>query len=304
MKTSSAISRRRFLHLVGAAAVLPRALRAESVAWPGIGISIFGANTWEEGLRESASIGYKNVEIYAGPGPTDPAILRSSERREFRRMLNTLGLKISGLSIHTTSVLDDGPALAQNLDRLKAAAQMGHDLDPGAPPPLQIQSNGVSDEWGPKRAKLLDRFGLFADTAATTGATLAVKAHAGNAVDTPQKLLWILRHVRHGALSANYDFSHFEFTGISLADSLAMLLPYTTFLQVKDARMGGGKREFLLPGEGDIDYAEYFRLLRRHNYAGPVVVEISARVRIRTGFDFKTCARSSFAAVESGRRRA
>jgi len=292
------------LQLAGAAAVLPRVLRAESAAWPGIGISIFGANTWEEGLRDIAAIGYKNVEVHLGPGPTDPTVLLPPGRREFRRMLDSLGLKISGFTTHTTSLLDDGPALAQNLDAIKAAAQMGHNLDPGTRPHLQIQSNGVSEEWGPNRAKLLDRFGLFADTATAAGATLAVKAHAGNAVDTPQKLLWILQHASHRALSANYDYSHFEFTGISLAESLAMLLPYTTFLQVKDARMEGGRRHYLLPGEGDIDYAEYFRLLRRRRYTGPVVVEISAHVKVRPGFDFKTCAQSSFTAVDSGRRQA
>ena len=108
------------------------------------------------------------------------------------------------------------------------------------------------------------------------------------------------KHVRNPVLSANYDYSHFEFTGISLADSLAMLLPYTTFIQVKDARMEGGRRHYLLPGEGDIDYAEYYRLLHRHNYQGPVVVEISAHVTVAARIRFHDLRPEQF---RRGRRR-
>ena len=107
---------------------------------------------------------------------------------------------------------------------------------------------------------------------------LAVKAHVSNATQRPEQLLWLLKQVASPWLAGAYDYSHFQLQGLKLADTLAALLPHTAFIHVKDTEHARGKRGFLLPGEGSIDYAEYFRLLARSDYRGDVVVEVSGQV--------------------------
>jgi sugar phosphate isomerase/epimerase len=304
MEPGPALTRRNFLRLAGSAAVvLPGVLRAQPARRPSLGISLFGSRTWEDGLRDCAEIGYENLELFLGRGAaTDPAVVVGDARRRLRRRLDDLRLSVSGLSVSSLTLGSDGRAHASNLEAIKIAAQMARDLYPDHPPPLQTGSSGRSADWKSDRFKLADRLAAWAETAAAGGVGLALKAHAGHAVDTVPKLLWLLQRVHNRALSVNYDYSHFEFAGVSLADSLTALRPYTTFIQVKDARMEAGQLRYLLPGEGDIDYAAYFRLLQKLSYTGPVVVEISTQVVHRSGFDFKTAARKSFAAVAAGRR--
>lgn len=66
---------------------------------------------------------------------------------------------------------------------------------------------------------------------------------------------------------------------------------------MKDARREGKDVRFLLPGDGGTDFREYFRLLRKHGYRGPVVVEVSSQIFSRPGYDPIATAEKSFAAL-------
>jgi sugar phosphate isomerase/epimerase len=90
-------------------------------------------------------------------------------------------------------------------------------------------------------------------------------------------LLWLLEQVPSPALHVVYDYSHFELQGIGMEESMKALLPRTRFIHVKDASGDARKFQFLLPGEGKTNYAEYFALLKKHEYRGPVCVEVSAQ---------------------------
>jgi len=125
--------------------------------------------------------------------------------------------------------------------------------------------------------------------------TPALKTHAGNAVDPPDRLLWLIKRVAQPALRVVYDYSHFELIGLGLEESLRALAPYTSMIQLKDSRqMANGAHHFLLPGEGGTDYISYFRTLDRMGFAGPVVVEISAQLFNQPGHDPVDAALRSF----------
>lgn len=75
-----------------------------------------------------------------------------------------------------------------------------------------------------------------------------------------------------------YDYSHFYVKGLSIEDSLRKLIPYTAYIAVKDAAGTAAKHDYLLPGDGKIDYPAYFRLLKTLRYTGFVGVEVSAMI--------------------------
>ena len=64
--------------------------------------------------------------------------------------------------------------------------------------------------------------------------------------------------------------------GFGLEASLRQLMPYTVLVTLKDARGNAQHYEFLLPGDGNADYAAYCWLLRDLNYTGFIAHETTA----------------------------
>ena len=114
---------------------------------------------------------------------------------------------------------------------------------------------------------------------------MCVKAHAGNAVNSPERLLWIFRQVNHPRLALAYDYSHYQAEGLDLESSLRAIIPHTRFIHVKDVALNEKPPRFLMVGEGTIDYAKYFRLLDELNYTGPLIVEVSSQIFNRPGYE-------------------
>jgi inosose dehydratase len=82
-----------------------------------------------------------------------------------------------------------------------------------------------------------------------------------------------------------YDYSHLTLQGFGLEPTLAELLPWVAFISLKDARGTAGHHEYLLPGDGNIDYVEYFGALKRLGYRGFVGVEVSSMIHQKPGYD-------------------
>ena len=296
-------TRRQFLRqTAGAAALatLPFSLRAEN-SGPSLGFSLYGMKSipLAEALEACARIGYRNVEFALNKGfPAEPKQLSTAARKEIRSRLQTLHLETSALMINIGLVVDDATH-AKNLEEIKAAAQLAHDLVPEHPPLVETVLGGKPAEWENAKDKMAERLQAWAATASAGGISVAIKAHVNNAVNSPERLLWLLQKVNNPAIVATYDHSHFEVQGMALAESMKLLLPHTKFIHVKDAVMEGKNARFLLPGEGRTDYATYFKLLKQHGYHGPVVVEVSAQVFNKPGYEPLAAAKKCHAALSA-----
>ena len=266
-----------------------------------LGFSLYGMKTvpLDEALRTCAEIGYRNVEFALNAGfPTEPKLLSADARKGIRRQLESLRLDLSALMLNMSLTADDA-AHAKNLDALNAAAQLAHDLAPGRPPLVETVLGGKPAEWDTVKDGMAGRLRSWAAAAAAGKITLAIKAHVGSAVNSPERLLWLLEKAGSPVVKAAYDYSHFSLAGIPLADSLKTLLPHTRFIHVKDATGDAKKFQFLLPGEGRTDYAAYFKLLRQLGYSGPVVVEVSGQVFNKPGYDPIAAAKKCYATLSA-----
>lgn len=266
-----------------------------------LGFSLYGMKTLslDQALKTCAEIGYRNVELTLNPGyPTEPKLLSAGARKALRDNLASLKLDISGLMLNLSLTVDD-QVHTKNLDILKEAAQFGCDLLSPAKPVIETVLGGKPLEWDTVKDRMVERLKEWASVAEKTEVLLAVKAHVGSAVNTPERLMWLLQKVDSKAVKAAYDYSHFKLQGIGLEDSLKALLPHTRFIHVKDAAGDAKKFQFLLPGDGDTDYAVYFELLRKHGYKGPVVVEVSGQVFNKPGYDPVAAAKKCFTVLDA-----
>lgn len=294
-------TRRQFLRataaLVGTASVPMPARAAEANV--GLGFSLYGMKSLmlDDALKTCAEIGYRNVEFSLTAGyPTQPKMLSGADRKQIARRLKALNLAVSGLMLNMSLAAGD-PAHAENLEALEAAAQFAHDIVPENPPLLETVLGGKPAEWDQVKNNMAERLGAWAKAATAGRIILAIKAHVGSAVNTPERLVWLLQRVNSPAIRAAYDYSHFQLRDISLTESLTVLLPFTRFIHVKDSVGDVKAFQFLLPGDGRTDYAAYFKLLKQLAYEGPVVVEVSSQVFNKAGYDPIAAARKCYTSL-------
>ncbi|MFA6545300.1 MAG: sugar phosphate isomerase/epimerase [Limisphaerales bacterium] len=291
------LSRRQFLATAALAACsLSAAAPARRV---GLGFSLYGMKTLpvEQALRVCAETGFHDVEFALNPGyPTEPKLLSPAQRKGLRTQLGSLRLRLAALMDNLSLTADDA-AHAANLERIKAAAELAHDLAPDAPPVLETVMGGKPAEWDDVKTRMAARLADWGRAAAAGRITLCIKPHVGGAAHLPGHALWLLDQVKSPAVKLAYDFSHYQLRGLELGKTLDALLPHTAFIHVKDALGDAAKFQFALPGEGTIDYADYFRRLKAANWSGSVCVEVSGQVFGKPGYDPVAAAKKSHAAL-------
>ncbi len=293
------ISRRIFFQSVAAGAVvLPwvELVASETDKRPSLGFSLYGMKTLplDVALRTCAQIGYSHVELAMNSGyVTEPAVFSQDARRTASALLRELKLALPCLMVHL-SLTADSSAHAQNLQIIRAASQVAHDLVPENPPILETILGGSPAKWDEQKSGMADELADWARAAEQSRTSIALKSHVGSAVNSPERLLWLLNEVKSPSIHAAYDYSHFELRGLSLDETLKSLIARTKFIHVKDSMGDAAKFQFLLPGQGRTDYVKYFSLLRQYQYSGPVCVEVSGQIFNKPNYDAIVAAKQSY----------
>ena len=252
-----------------------------------MGFSLYGMKTLSlsEALKTCAEIGYANVELALNAGfPSEPKVFTTDARAEAKKQLTALKLDLPCVMVNLSLTVDD-KAHATNLQSIRDAAQVARDMNAAQPPIIETVLGGKPATWEQQKAGMVERLHAWAETAEKEKTVIAIKAHVGSAVNSPERLLWLLEQVKSPAIQVTYDYSHFELQGIDMEESMKLLLPRTKFIHVKDATGDAAKFQFLLPGEGKTDYVKYFTALKQHGYHGPVVVEVSGQIFSKPGYE-------------------
>lgn len=259
-----------------------------------LGFSTYGMKTLttEKSLQILADIGYDAVELAVRSGwDVDSAELDAGRRRELRRLLNDLPLRLTSLMEHVHPT--DDKLQAEALTRLKLAAEVGHDLSPDAPPVVQTVLGGGSFES--LKEQLRDRLAEWAKVAEATETVIAIKPHRGGAVSQPAEAVWLFEQLgRPKRLKMVYDYSHYAFRDLPLEQTIKTALPYTVHIAVKDPVQEAGRVVFKLPGEaGTVDFPLIIRRFHEAGYRGDFNCEVSGMVWNQSGYDpinaAKTC---------------
>ncbi|MCA9135866.1 MAG: sugar phosphate isomerase/epimerase [Planctomycetales bacterium] len=274
---------RRWALTCAAASLACATIRADqnpNTASIGFGFGTYGMKSLStpDAIRVCAEIGYDGIEFALFDGwPTEPTLLSKDDRDEIRRRLIESKLAVPSL-LENLPCLRTDEQHSQNLERLKRAAELAHELSPGSPPVVQSIVAGKTADWEQTKNRLVDQLADWSKISETSGTTICFKPHAGHVVHTPERALWVHQQINSPRLKVVYDYSHFSLEGLSLTDSLRQLLPITAYVQVKDSRGTPAKHEYLLPGDGTTDYTELLRELKHAGYNGFVNVEVSSHV--------------------------
>ena len=287
------MSRRDFSRMIvgaglGAIATAPlSAATAKPQPTVGLAIGTYGMKdlTTPDALRLIKETGYDGVQLAIMPGyPTEPAKLSVEGRRMLRRQIEDSGLALPSM-LESMPLTGTPEAKAKNLDRLKRAVELGHELAPSRPPYLDTILGRKAADWDKVRDAMADELRAWVPVLESGKTTLVFKPHIGHAVNSPERSLWLIKAVGSSRIRIVYDYSHFFIEGFSLEGSLRELIGYSPLLVVKDSAGTLEKYDYLLPGDGKTDYLAYFRLIKELNYSGFVNVEVSAHIHRKPGYE-------------------
>lgn len=253
-----------------------------------------GYTTWgmpkltiDEAVATVKRLGYDGIEIAVLPGWTTAIDgLDSAERARILRLVNDAGLTISAVSGHASMLEPDADAHAANVARLHAAIDLAVEwAQDGRVPYVNTLSGGRTADWDDQHLLFAERIAPAAEYAASRGVVLAMEPHVDGLVDTPDRMLEILRLVDMPSLRVNFDISHFDILGMTTEESVAALVPYSVHTHVKDQRGRYPDYEFLTPGEGDFDYVRYLRAMQDAGYDGFINAEVSMMRQRKADYD-------------------
>lgn len=247
-------------------------------------------------VAHCASLGFDGLELTVIPGwATDAANLDRAERRRIRALYDRHGIALCGLAGNTPLLAADPAEHARNMERLRGYLDLAAELQrPGERLTVSTTSGGAIEDWAPSRELLVERFGELARHAERAGVVIGMEPHVGAALHRPEQVLWLLERINSPAITVHFDISHFNVQGDDMATVIAQLAPHSRHTHVKDERGLAPDHQFLIPGEGEMDYPLYLREMARAGYEGHIVVEISLMVQRRPDYDPLAAATRSY----------
>jgi sugar phosphate isomerase/epimerase len=253
-----------------------------------------GYSTWStkeqplaETIRHLDRIGFDGIEIAVNPGWTSHVDdLDRAARRDIRRMLDDTGLELSALvSGHRDQVADPAAyaeGRARYLRELDLALEWAR---PGLIPAMDVAVGSTSDKFDQIKHLIVERVAETVALAAERNVVVALEPHSGQAIDTPQRMLWVIDQVSSPFCRVNFDISHFNIYGVPIEESVAALAKHTEHTHIKDERGRYPDHQFLIPGEGEFDYVRYLAAMDAEGYRGHISAEISLMVQRRPNYD-------------------
>jgi inosose dehydratase len=218
-----------------------------------------------------------------------------AERKRLAALIDSLGLRLHGVMENLSLVAGDD-VIKANLDRLRDAAELAYALAPKRMPVIETTLGGKPDQWKDVKEMMAQRLNAWAEVGKSSKAVIAIKAHVGGALHSPEDTAWLVKQVNSPWIKVVYDYSHFQLRGYKLGDSMSQLIGQTRFIHIKDTDGGDAKKfQFILPGDGQTDYVEYLTLLKNSNYRDPVTIEVSGQVFNKKDYDPIAAAKHCYA---------
>jgi len=250
-------------------------------------------------VAHCAALGYDGLELTVIPRwPTDAATMAAAERKRIRRLYDDHHIDLCGLSGNTPLLIGDAAERAQNVKTFKTYLDLAAELQkPGERLSVSTTSAGEPGSWETVKDELVNLFGNAAAYAEAAGVIVGVEPHVSNALHTPEQAIWLVEQVNSPALGVHFDISHFNVQGMEMESVVKQLVPYTVHTHIKDERGIAPDHQFLIPGEGEMDYVGYLKAMDRAGWQEYITVEISLMVQSRPAFDALAAATQSYQVV-------
>lgn len=260
-----------------------------------------GYSTWampkipiDTSIKFLSETGYDGITIATLPQFTTS--INNLDIEERKRILNLSKL----YSIPITSVMSFTNLMEENKENLKNNIKFVND------------SIDLANDWGTnylitgiggkpnelediqKSEEFVERISELGLKAKSKGVTIALEPHVDQAVEKPDQLVELINKINMDSVKANFDISHFNVQGIDVNESINKVLPISVACDVKDERGVVPNWSYVAPGEGEFDYTNYLKIMKKADYKGFITIEISFQVQANPNYDPLATAKKSY----------
>lgn len=249
-------------------------------------------------------IGYEGLELNVGDDwPTAPSKLDGEARARIREAYQEADF-FSPVMMHLIHLCGEGEDVEAKSAVFAETCQLARDLCfDGRTPVVTSTLGGQRAEWDEVKEDVAARLVRYASIADDHGVTIAVEAHVGQELDSPEKAVWLVEAVDRPSVRLNFDHSHFHVLGMDLQHCVDLCAPYSVHTHVKDGAMVDGKVQFALPGEGSLDLVDYLGVVKASVLDVPITVEISGQFWRAEGFQGWEVAERCFGYLSEAREK-
>lgn len=207
---------------------------------------------------------------------TNVLALSDEQIREFKRLLDGEGMKLSAIGSPIGKVAIDAP-FEPHLDKFKRAAELCGVF--GTPnirifsyyPPADTPFDG---NWAPYRGEVIRRMGAKADLARKAGLKLFHENEHKIYGDSPERVADLMRSVNSPALRSAYDAANWVFCGYDPVQGWELTKEYVEHFHIKDWKGSGTESHTgVIPGTGDGKIEYSIRDAVKRGYKGYAVME-------------------------------
>lgn len=218
---------------------------------------------FKQALHTAARLGATGVEIDARDD-VKPHEFSNTARRQLRKMLEDLGLKVAALSFHTRRGYNVADDLDRRVDATKAAMEFAYSL--GASVVVnhvgRVPEESDTGAWN----LLVDVLRDLGEHSQRAGAWLAAQTGSESAADLKR----LFDALPEGSLGIDLDPGNLIINGFSPADVVEQLGQHIVYVHARDGARDPAKRRGLeVPlGRGSADFPQLLGMLEERGYRG------------------------------------
>lgn len=238
-------------------------------------------------LRAIADIGFAGAEILCDRPHWFPGEVNEEQADAVANLLRERGLGVSNLNVNTAngyfsppppenvfepSLSNPEPALRRwredyTVAALKLAKRIGASC-------VSVTSGHPHCEHLPRESmhRLTDSLARVCEAAEQLDVRIGVEYEPGLLVERARELASLIGDVGSTHLGANLDVGHSYLDGETPEVAIELLAGRIWNVHVED--IANRKHYHLVPGQGDLPFARYFRALRDNDYTGYLTVEL------------------------------
>nr|WP_209311209.1 sugar phosphate isomerase/epimerase family protein [Streptomyces spiramenti] len=234
----------------------------------------------EDAVRAVADAGYQAIEFSLHPRHIDPFSFRPADADRLASVVESSGIVACCLAAGADNLLGAErfePSLVHpsHEGRERRLELTGRALEIAAWLGVPV----INFASGPRRADVTDadagrwlREGLARLLERADGVVLAMEPEPGFFVESNDQALALVDEFAHPGLTVAQDLGHCRVVEEDYLGSVSRAMRATSVIQLEDIK--GRHHHHEIPGDGDIDFAAFFRICREQGYEGYYSVEL------------------------------